>query len=327
VAKELNASCHILDLHAMEPQDLMGLPYVENKITRHARPEFLPNEDEAAFLVLDEVNRITPDMESPLYGLLVNRQIGEHKIGNKCLILAACNPSESDNDTQYNVNEFDAALEGRFRMFGVAGDVEGWHDWMYETHGSSEVLEFCIADPDVVSFTGKRGTPRDFENLYKSLKAEGELSSMEDETITGVAAGDIGLELASHFTSFLTLRSYCTPDMILHSKWDECEKGLEKAQKQGRFDIASALMRSVADRWLRDEKEGKVDNLVNFLEFLKAERGFTCVQLMINKEAQSSDVTMNRRILKMVKEAKTRKSPLLDWAADIKGFKKKTEES
>lgn len=280
--------CRIVPFHAMEPSDVIGLPIVKDGKMTYAAPAWfaLPNDGTAGILFIDEVNRIERDVLACFYGLILNREVGEHKLSPDWIIVAACNPSEGDQVT-YDVLEMDPALMGRFRLYGVSPNVKGFLDWFEHKYtANSVVYQFLVSDNDIVSFSGKRGTPRDFECLEKSLMAE-ELPNLSQNEMRGIIAADIGPELAASFLAFYTLRAYCTPEMILFGDWDRCEHGLGKIKQDGRYDITTALMRAVPDIYLRTKadknKPLKLDNIVRFMEKIGAEKSFAMLQLMINR--------------------------------------------
>lgn len=331
VAGELEIDCRIVALHCMDPAEFLGLPDKENGKMSYLAPDWYPMEGDGTkgILFFDEVNRIERQMQAPLHNFLLNKTIGSHKLNKDWIIVAACNPSESDG-VQYDVNEWDAALEGKFRFFSFTPNAEVTSEYLISKHGHNPINEYLAGDPSALSYEGKKGTPRDFDSLICTLKAtaryrskdkkDDDITSLLNTEITTMAAGDIGMDLATAFSSFMTLRSYCTPDMVLHGEWSECESGLEQAKAEGRIDVQTAIMRTVSDSFLTSDKDPKVKNVLRFMETLGPEKSFTCLQLMTTKQTNSNDPKHHKRLASLIKLAKKSASPMIDWAKQVKGL-------
>lgn len=101
--KERNRSLFILNLSAVEPADLTGIPVVTEEKTVWSRPSFFDYD----VLFLDEINRvIDPSVKAALLSLFVDRSINGHKY--KGVIVAAGNSGDD-----YEVSEFDPAFKDR----------------------------------------------------------------------------------------------------------------------------------------------------------------------------------------------------------------------
>lgn len=320
VAKKLGIDYYPIDACAKEPADFSGVPKEHNGRTIFVRPELLPSEG-AGILHIDEINRAHPDVIQVLYTLFSNRGIGKHTLGDDWIIVCSCNPSESEDDTTYNVNEIDVALEGRFRKFGVASDPKGWLNWFEGVYSvDSLVYQYALSDTSVVRFDGHRGTPRDFEELEKSVQSFG---TEKPKLLHTVATSCVGPEIAADFAAFLNLRSYCTADMILGGDWRECASGLEKAKHEGRFDIEIVLLRTVNELYLK-RSNPSMENLIKFLEHVGAEKAFTFFALLQGKFDASGkdgshkgrDTTIQTKLSKLVKAAQDAKSKVFKWAKD-----------
>ena len=317
-ANELGVGFIIAPFQSADPSDFMGLMKIEGDKTEYKRPAWFPADGKGIFFI-DEINRIQRDIIACFYTLILNREINGHKLGDDWIIVAAANPSECPGES-YDVMELDAAMIGRFRFYGVLPDVEGFTNYLYEKYGpNSLVYQFILADPSVVSFEGKRGSPRDFEFLHIS-SIENDFEHLSVPDIKSVACSDIGLELSASFASFLNLRTYCTPQMILKSDWCVCESGLKKAKDNGRFDIETAIMRGIADLYIKT-KDGNIDNIVSFMELVGAEKAITMLQLMTNIVKKSYEKDQILKLKNLIEHARKRKSKIFKWAEEIVGEK------
>lgn len=324
-----DVKCNIVDLHSMDPTDLLGNPYIKDGITYHARPKLLPyDDDDWQILGLDEVNRVMPDMQAPMYNLLSNWKIGEHQLSKNCIIVGLCNPNESEGQgTSYSTLEMDAALIGRFRIYGMAPDPDGTLEYLLDTYGPDDVVyQWLVGDPEVINFKGGKGTPRDMEGLTKTIKAEGPVENIPERNIRGICAADIGPELTSNFINYLELRTICTPSDILFEDEKVWKAKLKAAQdRTNRFNIETSLMRAVADLFLRtDNKALKIENVVTFLEQLGAERAYATTQLMIDKVYKGDKIANKKghnRLHAMSDVAKKNKSELVKWVNELEELK------
>jgi hypothetical protein len=320
IAKDLNIGYIAVDACAKEPADFSGLPKDAQTETIYLRPEFLPK-DGSGILHIDEINRAHPDVLQVMYTLFTNRGIGKHTLGKDWIIVCSCNPSESNEDAVYTVNEIDSALEGRFRKFGVAPDATGWLNWFESKYGvESVVYQYALSDNSVVRFDGKRGTPRDFEELEKTVLSFG--LDTPSRLLSSVFTSCVGPDLSADFQAFLNLRMYCTADMILTKDWTDCKVGLERAKSEGRFDIEIVLLRTLNSMFIR-KADVNTENLVKFLEYVGAERAFQFFALMQSKYDASGesngtkrDHTIHNKIQKLIKAAKEANSKVFQWAAD-----------
>jgi len=332
-ASELGIGFQLFDFHTMESPDLRGLSRIDPVTGRTVfqRPAFIPDSG-SGFVMIDEINRAERDMIAATYNGLSHREFGGHKIPDDWVIVAACNPSQSQGGGVYDVVELDPALKGRFRVFGVSADVQGFLDWLAADVGASnEVFQFVVADTKVVSFDGGPGTPRDFAGLahtIEAIKADmgKKFNHLPSTDLRSIAAADVGIDLAASFSSFRDLRAYCTPDMVLTGAWNDCEVGLLKAKEQKRFDVEMAIMRGVTDQIVRAEKKVfpkvKLDNVIRFYEFLGGDKSLASLQLLMNEFERTGDKEIDNRIDRIIDKAIELKSDFVGWAKEVVAAKK-----
>ncbi|MET0343796.1 MAG: MoxR family ATPase [Polyangiales bacterium] len=124
VAKKLGIAHRVLDLSLLEPPDLVGLPVIEDGVTRYALPRFLPREG-AGILMLEELNRAERYIQQPALQLLTARALHEYVLPEGWACFAAINPETGD----YQVTPLDAALRARFLQVPVRADRASWLAW------------------------------------------------------------------------------------------------------------------------------------------------------------------------------------------------------
>lgn len=292
IAEELGVECRIVDFHALEPGDLVGLMKIEGEQTVNKVPSWFPKEGKG-ILFIDEINRIQREILACFYNLIIQRKMCGHELGKDWVIVAACNPSDADGE-EYDVMEMDSALVGRFRTFGVASDVTGWLEYIKDKYKrDSMVYQYCLSDPSVVSFDGKRGTPRDFENLQKTLMAE-DMDRLDQATLQGIVSAEIGPYLAQSFMTFLKVHAICSPYDVLNNDWRIVEGKLNRVKAQNQFDIETILARNVGELYMTTG-EGNVQNISMFVDFIGNEKSTAMLQFMKNLTVESAEVKIERR--------------------------------
>ena len=294
-----------VDLLTMNPEDLF-LPYIKDKdvagVTRSGRApaEWLPvyhikegakgndiansviRDDkgnvikEGGILFFDEVFRAKGPTRDALLTLLdAQRRIGDYKLGDKWIIVAAAN-REEDEPGQDVEQTF--AFADRFTHYNYSPKFEDWEKWALVAKTKSgrqkikpEILTFVkwfgaeeqAADQgskvhgggkyfyDMDTERKVNANPRawekaskilhDLETHLKTLSSSPDFK-MQEEDIIDAVAGAVGVEPARHFASFLEmLRTTSIAD--LEKVYTDPEKAItlkeikSKLESEGKKDI------------------------------------------------------------------------------------------
>jgi len=125
------SNSHLIDirLSLWEPTDIKGIPYFDanqGKMVWGA-PSELPDEEFAkAFdnivLFLDEMNSAAPAVQAAAYQLILNRRVGQYKLPDNVIIVAAGN-READKGVTYRMP---APLANRFIHLEMAVNFDDW---------------------------------------------------------------------------------------------------------------------------------------------------------------------------------------------------------
>jgi hypothetical protein len=150
LAKLLNKELTILNLSAIEATDFCGLPFIENNLTKYARPQFL-NSD---FLFLDEIDRVRDSsVKSSLLSLLVDRKIQGHELKENCIIISAGNGQVEGYDT----TDFDIALEDRLLIKDFTYSISEKLGYLNAKYPHNTFIKFLEIKPEILSeFSGRR---------------------------------------------------------------------------------------------------------------------------------------------------------------------------
>ncbi len=151
LARDIGATFHDVRLTTIETSDLRGLPYYdhETKMTIFYRPEDLPKPDatKPSVLFLDELTSASPFLQPTVYGLLQERRVGQHKLPDNCLIVAAGNGT-ADGAVAY---EMGTAIANRLCHMTVVQDAESWiNNFAIPNDLDPAVIAFIKARPDLL---------------------------------------------------------------------------------------------------------------------------------------------------------------------------------
>lgn len=182
-----------LRLTELDSTDLSGLPYFNN-----GKAEFMPfttfplqdtpiPEGYSGFLLLlDEFNSANQAVMAAAYKLVLDRQVGQHKLHDK-VVMIACGNLETDNAI---VNPMSSALISRFAHFDINLNVDDWLEWASKAgidYRITSYLSFKKAnlysfEPDA---TEPYASPRTWEMVSKVIKDTNDISALLVSSLIG----------------------------------------------------------------------------------------------------------------------------------------------
>lgn len=140
-----------LRLTELDSSDLNGLPYFENGKSTFLPFDTFPLTDtpipkgyKGWLLLLDEFNSALPSVQASAYKLILDRQVGQHKLHDKVAIIA-CGNLDTDNAI---VNTMSSALISRFAHFYIELNFEEWQEWAVQNDISPLITGFLSFKPD-----------------------------------------------------------------------------------------------------------------------------------------------------------------------------------
>ena len=118
-------------LSSMEPSDLQGLPWFNQGKAEFQPFDFFPLEStpipkgySGFLLFLDEFNSASRATQAAAYQLVLDREVGMHKLHDRCLVVAAGNKM-TDNAI---VNQLSTAMLSRVIHLNMGANFEDWRD-------------------------------------------------------------------------------------------------------------------------------------------------------------------------------------------------------
>jgi hypothetical protein len=267
IADEYGIDFIDLRLSQLESADVRGLPFpdMENGISKWLPPEFLPFDDVKKFkgtsgiLLLDEFNRARPDVLQAAFQLVLDRQVGMHKILDSWFIVAAGNLGEEDKT---DVIEMDSALKNRFIHMNIDIDLDSWIEWANKAGINADIVNFIQNKPQYLYWVAKEEdnifvTPRSWEKFSKILEQNNSVNPAE---ITSLLGPDIISSVAAFFIKYLESKEIVSGVDII-TKYTK-NKSIQAKVKAMQRDQIYALNNDVVDAIIKLSKEELNNNII-----------------------------------------------------------------
>lgn len=249
VAKELDMSYVNIDANLLKEGEIGGIPVTldgeieGNKIKKTSYAPYSKliscselSKKSEVLLFIDEVNRAENAVIQELMNLILNREINGYVLPDNCYLMAAMNPSGSNDtgDVNYAVTEMDAASVDRFVWIDMDSDLKEWIDWASsakelqikdeqikvdrtdsEQNVHPEVIEF-LSREEYSSFLNVRPTeeekitpsPRSWKAFSDILTVYEKNQEIFDPNILyNISKGCLGVHVSNEFLKFYKSKS------------------------------------------------------------------------------------------------------------------------
>ena len=260
---------HLIDirLSLWEPTDIKGIPYFDSNSGTMVwgAPSELPTEEFAAqydniVLFLDEMNSAAPSVQAAAYQLILNRRVGQYKLPDNVMIVAAGN-READKGVTYRMP---APLANRFIHLELAVNFDDWFQWSVSNNIHKDVVGFLtFSKKDLYDFDPKSpsrsfATPRSWSFVSELLEDDD-----DENTTTDLISGAVGEGLAVKFMAHRKVAaSMPNPTEILAGKVKE----MGTKEISAMYSLTVSLCYEL--KQASDKNDKKFDNMVNnFLRF------------------------------------------------------------
>ena len=269
-------------LSQMSEGDLVGLPELVDGVTRFCPPDWYARAcREPVVLLLDEINRATPELQQGAFQIVLARELNGHRLHPDTRVIAAVNAS-----AEYQVNEMDPALLDRFWVVDLEPTTDDWLEWAAGPGDVDPVIvDFIRHHPAHLRFKGQPEpdkvypSPRSYDRLNHTLSHAG----MAPTAVAGdvgsnsgfyaLAHGFLGTEAAIAFRDFVdNYELQISPEDVL----DEYEKNLDRL-KALTNDQANGLAAKIIEHC--KENEWTVSQCSNLAKWAKALPGEMMVSL------------------------------------------------
>jgi len=263
---------HMIDLRMgqLDPMDLRGIP-VPNKDTKQMEfypLDALPTEELASkyktvVLFMDELTSAPPTVLGSAYQLILDRKLGNYKLPDNVVIIAAGN-RESDKGVTFRMP---TPLANRFVHFEMGVDFDSWLEWAVNNRVHKDVVGYLtFAKSDLYDFDAKSSsrafaTPRSWTFASKLIHDDDDINTM-----TNLVAGTVGDGIA---VKFMAHRKYAAkmpnPLDILKGK----VTGLEVREVSAMYSLVTNMCYELKDALEHDTDTNDFHKMAdNFFRFM-----------------------------------------------------------
>jgi hypothetical protein len=210
IEKGTGKQVHVTDARLLlfNPIDLRGIPTSNEDKTLAVwlKPKIFQMDDSADvinILFLDEISAAPPSVQAAAYQITLDRTIGEHKLPDNCIVIAAGN-RVTDKSVAVKMPK---ALANRLCHMEIEGDFKSWKEWAVSNGINEKIVGFLTFRPaflmgfdaakDDLAFT----TPRSWEMASNILNS---VSDDIDRSYT-LIAGCIGSGAAVEFRTWCAI--------------------------------------------------------------------------------------------------------------------------
>ena len=190
-------------LSQMSEGDMVGLPELVDGVTRFCPPDWYARAcKEPTVLLLDELNRATPEVMQAAFQIVLDRELNGHRLHEGTRVVACINAS-----AEYEVNEMDPALLDRFWVCDLEPSDEDWLTWAADRIHPM-IQSFIRQNPahlrhkEAVEPGKVYPSPRSWERVDSSLKAAGIVDDHSSPAFYPICLGLLGVEASISFKEF-----------------------------------------------------------------------------------------------------------------------------
>lgn len=188
------------------PIDLRGIPTANEDKTLAVwlKPQIFQMDDSnevVNVLFLDEISAAPPSVQAAAYQITLDRVVGEHKLPENCIVIAAGN-RVTDKSVAFKMPK---ALANRLLHIQVEGSFTAWNEWAVGYGIHPKVLGFLsFRQTYLMEFDGSNddlafATPRSWEMVSNLLYAV----SDDVEKMYPMIAGLVGTGVATEFRTWV----------------------------------------------------------------------------------------------------------------------------
>lgn len=265
---------YVIDMRCalLEPTDLRGYPVPDTGTGTMIwlPPVDLPTEEfakdyDTIILLLDELNSAPPAVQAACYQLILNRRIGQYKLPDNVVVVAAGN-RESDKGVTYRMP---TPLANRFLHLEIRADFDCWFEYAVDNGVHEDVLGYLsFAKQDLFDFD-PRGSGRSFATPRSwTLTSDICKEDLTDDELMDLVAGAVGEGLA---TKFMTHRKHAKdlplPADVLEGKIKKVE--IKEISAQYALTIGMCYeLKANFDEFGKDDNEKWHKRADNFFRFM-----------------------------------------------------------
>lgn len=266
ICRENNLHLEIVRIGSLDsPGDMLGLPEVDNHVTKFTEVEMWKRLENGGVLFLDEINRCKPVLMDSVMQILDQRKLADYDL-SKCNIICAMNPDTDD----YSVTDMDKAVIDRCLFIKCSNTLDDVANYFTEAGMDQNVVEFTLLCESNLkcngdfALPGKELTPRGIRQLGQILPI---VHQMEDSVGTELILSCVGPQGVSVWKNRAILKEIPQAAEFLNdpSRWN-----LDKMEPLKK----NILLRRI-NSWLADNKMKDVQKFTEIMmDFGKVQLGY-----------------------------------------------------
>lgn len=262
------------------PIDLRGIPTANEDRTLAVwlRPKIFQMDDSKNvinILLLDELTACPPSVQAAAYQITLDRTVGEHKLPDNCIVIAAGNKT-TDKSVSYKMPK---ALANRLCHIEIEANFASWTKWARSNNIHYKVIDFLSARRDYfMAFDASKDdlafpTPRSWEMVSNVIN----IYNGDVDRAYPLIAGCIGSGVATEF------RIWCK----VYNQLPEVEDIFagKRPQRPSEPDALFALV-SVMLAYAREHSNDTqmIGNAIDYSEKLPPDFSVSFMKELINME-------------------------------------------
>lgn len=204
IAEEHKLKLIDLRLSQIDPVELNGMPRVINDIASWIPFDVFPLEIDSIpegykgfLLLLDEFNSAPLSVQVSAYRLCLDREVGQYKLHDKCLIMCAGNKTTDNAIT----NRLSTAMQSRLIHLFLEVETQEWIDWAINNNIDHRIISYIEFKPNsLYNFD-----PKHNDCTFSSLRTWEFVSKLiKDETnpMLALICGAIGEATGREFYAY-----------------------------------------------------------------------------------------------------------------------------
>lgn len=200
-AAEVGLPCVSLLGSQLAPEDLIGVPQIEDGTSRFCPPRMIARR-EPYCLFLDELNACSHEVQKAFYSLIHERRIGEYYLPEGSIVIGAGNRAQDSAI----VKPMSSALLNRMVHVHLKVSHREWLEWANHQGIHHLIIEYIQTRPDHLWCQPPKheepfSSPRGWHMLSDAMHGYGE--QLADETLEILAYGCLSPHHAGQFKAFI----------------------------------------------------------------------------------------------------------------------------
>ena len=292
LGKTTNKQVNVTDVRLIlfNPVDLRGIPTsnADKTLSVWLKPKIfdMDTSDKVLnVLFLDEISAAPQSVQAAAYQITLDRVIGEHKLPDNCLVVAAGNRI-TDRSVAYKMPR---ALSNRLLHIEIVPDFSSWQEWAIRSGINDKVIGFLsfkqnyLNEEEITNDDLAFPTPRSWEMVSNILNN----ISSDMKFAYPLISGLVGSGIASEFKSWTKIYGDLPKiDSIFDGKETHVPKGTDQL-----YALTSSMISHAR------ECKGQMKKIENSIEYaLRMPPDFACVLL---KGYQDIDEEFAKKLLQV----------------------------